>query len=423
MNNFNKVVYSYLYNKYISTPYKSNLLEINSSILTTLIPSEQRKNVYITSYTMNYNNNNNKFKLDLTCNQAFNIIKNTSGLAFNTFICNKFNTFLKSQETLDNFLNILEYNSKTPDFKCIISLIDIPNLQDKYHIQDNKIIYFIKNSKKQGNFNSCKIFINGITNENQLDECVINTEYLLNYFKQHDYDCIESELYKNLYLQMGSLHLQQHEQDVLDLYKFYVLQKNKNTNNINTTINHSVKYISKHTLNSDENVLKYHRIYTLHNLLDVLNCYDYYYKNNYDDTTLNSNNLQNLKLKDSIYILNNENSNETNKGICIYTRLEINETELESTETENLYIVLHNNKILVSPNTIHLQNQKEIQEKNIEKNQEKNIKQEILSEINEIKSKSKKITLVKIKEYLKLLNAKTNGNKCELLDRLNLLLE
>ena len=126
-----------------------------------------------------------------------------------------------------------------------------------------------------------------------------------------------------------------------------------------------------------------------------------------------------------------------------YYEEEANEGE-EPLIINQFYVILYNGTILQNTQQLHEINelleqapkQEVVKQEEIKQEPKKEVKQEPKQEVkqevkqkekvshkdtikNEMITLGKKITLVKIKEYLKQLNCKTSGNKDELLQRLN----
>jgi hypothetical protein len=385
----------YLYKKYIKSHSKF-LLELNDSSLLKLLKSfgEQLSGgVYITSYTMNYlKNKNMKFKLDLTEKNSFNKIKSLNTTkSFDFSICYKFNTFLKSKETLDSFLNILNFNS-TSNFKFIISFIDyteISKLKENLLIQNNEIVYYIEKQHEKPIFNTWKIFINGVTNENQLYENTIDYKYLIDYFLSNGYHCIESELYKF----HGKVSFNE------SLRRYCVFEKFENETSLTQTKNLTA------TFSTEKNSLYYHNIKSLYDIINIINCIDNKIQIDFDDQILTPENFSKILNKIKVYNMYNlydvynEFYNVNSKGICFYqSKLNnLNEDEIEIEET-NFYIVFYNNMLLLDPCFI----QKQITKK------ERNY---IIKEINKKINNNQKIKIKELENYLQLINIKYQNKK------------
>lgn len=401
-----------LYKKYIK-PYSKLLLELNDSSLLKLLKSSGEQltgGVYITSYTMNYlKNKNMKFKLDLTEKNSFNKIKTLNSKPFDFSICYKFNTFLKSKETLDNFINILNFNS-TRDFKFIISFIDysqISKLKESLLIKNNEIVYYIeKQTENSLIFNTWKIFINGVTNENQLYENTIDYKYLIDYFLSNGYRCIESKLYE--------FHGKVSFNESLRRYcVFEKFEKFENETQFKLPLLQKQKENLTTTFSTQNDGIYYHNIKSLYDIINIINCIDNKIEIDFDDQILTQENfseiLKQIKIHYDTYNVYNEFYNVVNlKGICFYENklinLDENENEIEET---NFYIVFYNNMLLLDPCFI----QKEITKK------ERNY---IIKEINKKITEKNKIKIKELQKYLQLINIKYQ-NKKQAVDILNLI--
>lgn len=344
---------------------------------------------------MNYiKNKNMKYKLDLTEKDSFNKIKTLNPKEFDFAICYKFNTFLKSKQTLDNFLKILNFNS-TPNFKFIISFIDsqqISKLQQTSYINNNnQIVYYIEKQTQSPIFNTWKIFINEITNENQLYENIIDYSYLSDYFLSNGYKCIESQLYKDF-----TQHLLDKIEPVSfneNLLRYCVFEKIQNFN-IPNTLNLS---IYNNSLLNQTNGIYYHNIKTLYDIIDIINFIDNKInKNDFNDIIITINNLYDIlqlfnKFEYIFNIINDNILDICKKAICLYKAKSITITDEIETEETNFYIIFYNNILLLDPNLIL---------KEITKTQ----RLYIIKQINQKFKNLQKIKLKEIKNYLKLLN-------------------
>lgn len=429
MIKFHNKINEYLMNKYILP--KEYVVELNTinqikGGFETITFSD-----CIKKSNFNYKN----FKLDLTNETACKTIKEKLEKKANSIFCLKFNLFFKSHDILDNFIHIIDYNLEN-NGKLIISFISESKKDeiDESCIIDNEIMYNVEKNKEE----SMKIFINGINNE---QEYMIDYNYLIEYFKNKGYDCIETELYRDLY-KMYPKTLLPYEEDVSNMYRYCVFQKSKIISPfIIRKVDILPKIISTNCMIEHKN-LQYYKIKTTHDIYDILNCIKYtIFKNNYNNTEIKCYDdiIECLSQTDYNCIyrnLINKNDN-TKKANNLYFH-GYTFTELLDNETlTQYYIILHKNSIVHNNNTIeeinNILTNKVKEEENVEKEiiekeiieKEEIVKKEIIKEENNINVESilddisnKKVTVLKIKEYLKLFNCKTTGNKDEMLNRL-----
>ena len=400
------------------------------------------------------------------------LFSNNNGLT-NFFECEN------NMNQLKDFLHS-SLNDTGNQSTIIISLIDsneITNLKTQDFIENNEIMYHIK-EYINGNFKKYSIFINGITNENDTITNVIDYTYFINFMKTCGFTLIESELYKTLYEMTDKTDktdktgngcnlfpLNNYEKNVSFLYRYCVFSSSSTQQNITdfNTISLQllplpIKKVEKqetfvklidngiklNTIGNPDINLNVVKLENCLDILDILNCIEYKFnKHNFNDyiTDFNLDNLFELtkKIDYNPVLFNtlntNDNTNDTLpcKNLVYYT-LEYTETiKEESVTLKNIYLVLYKNQI--NYNITNITNLLQtIQPKvsvNVENVQIENLEaqlQEIkITETNSVNTESvkkrflecKKITIPIIKEFLKELNLNCNGNKNELLTRLN----
>jgi S-ribosylhomocysteine lyase LuxS involved in autoinducer biosynthesis len=463
LKKFDSKIHEYLINKYIKN--ETYLLELNTS----LDIFKRKSNENFTIFTFNNiikktNTTYLNFKLDLNNIKATEIIKQKfieyssspiEKLFDNCIILNS-SPFLKSENTFLNFLKILEYNLKI-NSKVIISFINKDKIKDEVCIRNNEIMYYIQNFNEtfydETWSNPIKLFINGMSNESDMIEYCISEDKLIKYFEKHGYKSIPfNEKPKDV-------NLMDYEKNIHDIYSYCIFEKCENK------INKIIEETNEHTLIMNENTftqdnLEYFKISTNYDIFNLLNCINDKYTNfksiynikdiiSFDELRSI---FQNTEFDNKVYFIDsilsfqenkeNELNNTVNikdNGICIYKYKY--EEEVKNTENieENIvyinyYIMLFNNNIvskisdvlnLKFKKSLSLKIKKEIKEKEEIEDSKEEIKEDNLkvSVKNEIKKLDKKITVIKIKEYLKLFNAKLTGNKQELLKRLNGILD
>ena len=467
MSNFHSKINQYLTNKYVPDLNTSkcdkgvvnlelntfNLLKTNNTF--TFCNSIKKTNI-------NYKN----FKLDLTSDNSCSIIKQSikeltnDNINIKTICCLKFNPFFKSLENLNKFMEIVDYNL-TNGGKLLLSFMDSEQINkiNNMYVKDNEIMYYIEqDNKPQDNkpqeqiFNNfIKCFINGISNESDPLEYVVNYNYLLEFMKEKGYKCIESESYENLYKLFINSNkanvLNDYEQNISKLYRFCVFEKieSKITSVLS---NNKIEIVSKIEMTSRNKYLIEHKSlnfyklqsnYDIYNLLNCINCN--VFKHTHKKSNIVSFNdivssLKQANMSDKFVPYFNGQTPVNKPMIYFYNHYyeeDTNEGE-EQLIINQFYAILYNGTILQNTQQLHEIN--ELLEQVAKQEPKQEIKQEIkqapkqepkqeekVSHKDTIKNEmitlGKKITLVKIKEYLKQLNCKTSGNKDELLQRLN----
>jgi hypothetical protein len=470
LSNFHSKINQYLTNKYVPDLNTSecdkgvvnlelntfNLLKTNNTF--TFCNSIKKTNI-------NYKN----FKLDLTSDNSCNIIKQSikeltnDNINIKTICCLKFNPFFKSLENLNKFMEIVDYNL-TNGGKLLLSFMDSEQVNkiNNMYVKDNEIMYYIEQDNKSQDqiFNNyIKCFINGISNESDPIEYVVNYNYLLEFMKEKGYTCLESESYENLYkMFMNSSKdnlLNDYEQNISNLYRYCVFEKieSKITSVLsNDKIDMKIDMTprNKHLIEHKSlDFYKLHSSYDIYNLLNCINCNVFKHMHKKSEITSFNDITSSLKQSNMSdkFVPYFKGQTSVNKPMIYfykhYYEEEANEGE-EPLIINQFYVILYNGTILQNTQQLHEINelleqapkQEVVKQEEIKQEPKKEVKQEPKQEVkqevkqkekvshkdtikNEMITLGKKITLVKIKEYLKQLNCKTSGNKDELLQRLN----
>ena len=466
MKKFHNKINQYLINKFIkdengnilttSTYDKEiNILELNT------FNQIQHKNTYTFCNSIKHSNLNYKnYKLDLTSDNAPNIISSCIEkykVKMSSVFCLKFNIFFKSQNIFDNFIQICDYNLKK-NGKLILVFIDLKQCLNNHFIKNNEIVYYIdkKNIIENQIYNNyIKLFINGITNESEPIEYVVDSEYLVKYLESKGYNCIENETYESLYdiyNKTGENNidtkLDKHEQDISKLYRYCVFEKIE-SNILNVISNKMVQEYQQQNVHLIEHKnLKFNKITCSYDIFNILNCINYtIFKNMYNNTLITSfddiqNILNSINKKIQMYNTSMPTPTDSNEYLYFhnYTFEEESKDSSEKTVINQFYIVLYNNTIIQNSKTIHEikqyfierpeqhmpQKEEHIQQEHIQQEhvqqehvQQENIqvsrKQQVKNELNTLGTK---ITINILKEYLKEFELKTSGKKDELLNRL-----
>lgn len=466
MSNFHSKINQYLTNKYVPDLTTSecdkevvnlelntfNLLKTNNTF--TFCNSIKKTNI-------NYKN----FKLDLTSDNSCNIIKQsikeltTDNINIKTICCLKFNPFFKSLENLNKFMEIVDYNL-TNGGKLLLCFMDseqinkINNTDDniRHHgvyVKDNEIMYYIeqytKTQDKEQLFNNhIKCFINGVSNESDPLEYIVNYKYLLEFMKEKGYNCLESESYENLYKMFMNSNkdnlLNDYEQNISNLYRYCVFEKiESNITSVLSNNNNKVEIVSKIDMTSrskyliEHKSLNFYKLDSNHDIYNLLNCINcHVFKHIHKKSKIVSFNdivssLKQANMSDKI-VPYFKGQLPVNKPMIYfynhYYEEEANEGE-EQLIINQFYAILYKGIILQNTQQLH-----EINEL-LEQPKQEQPKQESVSVVvdnkvrikNELAKLGGKVTMVILKEYLKELNLKTSGKKDELLERLNQYIE
>jgi hypothetical protein len=350
-----------------STELVTNILELNECVLLKLF-KEQRESphskIYITSYTdKGQSKLNTKFKIDLLDKNTF---KTTSQFTFDLLVCFRFNLFLKSKDTLLNFLKIV--NSST---QFSIGFINTSNLpiggQDRdIKIENSEINYYFENLTNQKIFNTCKIFLNNLTNENQLIEYTIDYDYLIDFFSFNGYKCTFTT----------------HEQ----FYTFCTFEKEFNNVIPNISYSSIIPYKKIHNTPFQQK-LSFYKIQNNSDIIDLVNCFGFSIYPGQNDSHYSPYefcNIHNIPFQNKF------------DYDCLFFHKVLEDTEapeggdLIETKEEILYIVLYDNKIFSNPFHIY----KLLYKIDIHK---------IKNEIQNIKSNHNKIKLSLINNFFNIL--------------------
>lgn len=453
MNDFHSKINQYLINKYTN---KNDLTTANcDKFILELNTFNMIKNPNTFTFCNSIKQTNisyKNFKVDLLSDTACKIISNSVKNLCKTVFCLKFNTFLQSQNALDNIIKTIDYNIQK-NGQLVISFIDSMQVEKlttnfKESIHDNQIMYFIHNKNTSITpFNkTIKLFINGVSNENEPVEYIVDFDFLLQYMESKGYKCIETDLYSNMYNSYKNQtpnKLSTYEEDISGLYRICVFEKIES--NISAVLNNKeeLNMFNKNHLIEHKDI-QFHKIKTTYDIYNILNCLKYnVFKSKYQNLELKS--LHDIKLcidelaSPSLNITYYQKGDliDNNNYIYFYNTLFEEETEgEEGTEiisVEQFYIILLNHKIIQTKQSIETINQL------LESNQQpssiytpspsidtpspsidtpsQNSRKEEL--ITELKKLGNKITVVLLKEYLKECGLKTSGKKDELLQRLN----
>jgi hypothetical protein len=471
MNKFHSDIKEYICKKYIQEIKDKQIINLELNTFNQI----KLENTYTFCNSIKQSNEQYKnLKLDLTSASACSIVKNTlpKNTQADNIFCFKFNTFLQSSEILSSFINTIKYNIKQ-NGKVILLFIDYDKVKTLKHdnfIYNNEIMYIAKpsfNEKSDSVFNNTvKLFINGISNENDTIEYIISYESLLTEMTNNGFSCLETNcldtLYKMYNKNENCHNLYEYEENISNLYRYCVFEK---TESVGTTILHSNEKVSLFSYNPNSSIvykdLAFYRIKTLYDIFDILNCISFtIFKNNYsnkDITSFDDCTLQIKELSEISSFYNKSSLSELPSNYIYFHNYNYIETPVNDTNEpviiNQFYIVLYKNTILHSPDTItfmynmltqepenvqienvqienvQIENAQienvQIENVQIENVQIENVQIEILEKttlINNIKNQlqlNDKITILKLKEYLKLLKCKLTGNKDELLSRLH----
>lgn len=458
-------IHEYLINKYANIKNQTYLLELNTNL--DIFKKNNQSNENLTVFTFNNiikktNTTYLNFKLDLNNNIATQIIKQkfneygpikeklfNNKLFDNCIILNS-SPFLKSENTFFNLLKILEYNLQL-NSKVIISFINKDKIKDEIFIKNNEIMYYIKNCNEtlldDVWSNQIKLFINGISNESNMIEYCISENKLIEHFQKNGYKFTPIDVNNLL---VSKSNLLDYEKNIHDIYSYCIFQKQENKiNKIIEEINDIDVNTVVDTIVTKDN-LDYFKISSNYDVFNLLNCINSKYtnlKSLYNTKNIESfddiyNILKQTEFIDRVYFIDeenkvNQNVNQKTDGICVYKYKYEEVTQVDNVDEKviyiNYYIILVNNNIVTKIlDVLNLKSKKpvpvpvltnkvlsNIPEIKEEIKEEDSMDSLIVSIKNEIKKLDKKITIIKIKEYLKLLNAKLTGNKQELLYRLD----
>lgn len=331
--------------------------------------------MYITSYChidKSQSKINTKFKIDLLDKNICQTLDNN----YDTIVCFRFNLFLKSNETLNIFFNIL-HSSHIDKFS--IGFINNKMFDSKLQIVNSEIKYYYKQLTNEKIFNTCKIFINDLTNENQLIEYIIDYDYLIEFFKVNGFEC-KFTTNENF-------------------YTFCTFEKS-NYFGLNLKIQKStiIPYKKIHNI-PFEQILSFYKINNNNDIVDLINCFGYSIHSNKNMELIPSEfcKIQNIPF-------NGEITNE--KCLFFHTVIQQNEDEIQE---ELLYIVLYDNQILTNQFIIY----KILYKTDIDK---------MKNEISLLRKNNEKIKLSLINSYLNTLQLQlsifTTKQKIDLLNQI-----
>ena len=468
-NNIYTFLQDYINNKYINK--NTYLLELYTNIYKNNIYKNSQSNV-INSYSINnlikYTNNNYlNFKIDLHLSNSINLIQSIvpKPQCFTHSVIFQSKFFLQSNDTFTHFLNILNSNLTNNSTIFILYLNnDSLNSNFDFLIQNNQIIYYYNKLSQTSFSNKIKIYLHNISNENDLIDYSISKSKLHSLFLNNNFTLIKDLSLLELF---SDTTLNEFDKYILPFYNLAIFNKNSNTNNIQLSLQ---KNIISTPINNTSTLfsikhLKFYNIKTYFDLFDILNCINTNYLSlsfSYPDNPINS--FQDISdiLKNTIYkpifIDTSHNittsSNESSNNIIFYQYDETINTDTDTPTIKTYYfIILIDNNILsknINTNSLlNLLSQFKLEETSSNKKQknkeyetspenivtqndtiipetqtvitqndttEINLKIQIKKEFDLIKDK---ITVIKLKQFLKSLNLKITGTKIELLERLN----
>lgn len=440
-------------------------------------------------------NNYNFFKLDLTRSDSYEIIYKNNPDLFNIICCQfGIHYFFESERYFNNILEILDKTLINNGYFIVTFMDDeminklFNNKNMCYYEKDNEILYLLEKENISGIYgNKLNITLNGnnILGEGS-EEWIINFNNFKQMMQSNGYKCIESDIFQNLYDK--SFELQDFEFDISFLNRYCVFQK-INSDNVEELKNtaklenvEAVKLIkisnqiideisnintkfTFDTINLHKNNISVHKVSTLYDIVDTINCIEYkYYKNIVSNKIIDSN--PNNTFKDIVTLFNDLNiihepifvsdplnfdnykDNASNIYFTYYKHMvEKRKDEItnvnEDIEYNNWYIIMYKDQILFNKpkieeinETITEETSKEIIEEtskeitkeiDINENSKSNIdnysingneiKEKIKLEWDEIKQNNK-ITIKVLKELLLKLDLKVYGKKDELQKRL-----
>lgn len=394
--------------------------------------------------------------------------------------------FFSSESCVNNIINILDKSLNDNGYFIITFLdnIKIDELFGEkdltFYEKDKEIMYLLERetlSHKQIYGNKLNITLNGnnILGEGS-QEWVINYDHFNKLLNSKGYKLVETELFENIYNQMynsDNSYLSECEKNISFLNRYCIFQKSNyteptslSTHTINTLTDIKREY-NFETIDLQQKNISVYKISCLYDIVDLLNCIEYkYYKNQVDNLLLEEDvitnihnlftnlqieytpifikdplNLQEYQIgKNNIYFTNYKHTiekNNTNEIKNYNLHNEINDTVVEY---NNWYIIMHHDKILFDkPNyqeivdTVQetvdtIQETVDVVQETVDDVQETvqenadTIISNIKSEYHILKNNNKKITIKMLKELLSKLNLKTSGNKDELQNRLETVL-
>lgn len=425
--------------------------------------------------------NYNFYNLDLTRDDSYNVIYKNNPRNFDIICCQfGFHYFFERENHFDNIIKILDTSLKTEGY-FIITFLDNTRIDELFsqdsvqtdnsiscsYEKDGEIMYLLEKDLSDDNEkiygNRLKITLNGnnFLGEGS-DEWIINYNHLLKMMEQYGFECVESELFQNVYLDYNSsIDLTECEKDISFLNRYCVFKK-RSTDMIKLPAQKIIR--TKHskfdfeTIDLHQQNISIYKITSLYDIIDCINCITYkYYKN-----MITNKQLDNLETSFS-EIQNMFNELSINyKPVFIDDPLDFQEYRIgktnvyftyhkhivekktddidESTEYNNWYIIMHHDQILFDvtqeiqqTDETKIKVQNEIQQTNetkievqlevqpeVQMEQTKDsTKKSVIEEYNTLKTNGGKITIKILKDFLQKLDIKSSGKKEELQNRLD----
>jgi SAM-dependent methyltransferase len=255
--------------------------------------------------------NYNFSKLDLTRDNAYEIIYKNTPEKFNVVCCQfGIHYFFESEKHIQNIIKILE-TSLQDSGVFIITFMDNNQLNKLFgdknivsYEEETEMIYFLEKSVKPDSVygNQLKITLNGnnILGEGS-DEWIIDFENFKGLMESMGYNCIETQLFENLYdTKMTGMELKKCERDISFLNRYCVFQKNNNEKVLKKQTIPQIPQIPQNfdisgitqfnfeTIDLHQKNTSVYKINSLYNIVDIINCIEYkYYKNCIQDELLN----------------------------------------------------------------------------------------------------------------------------------------
>ena len=247
--------------------------------------------------------NYNFYNLDLTKDNAYDKIYKNNTNGFDVVCCQfGFHYFFECKDHFDNITRILDTSLQIGGYFIITFLDDtkINKLFDGKKLcsreKDGEIIYILEkdnNDTEKIYGNRLKISLNGnnILGEGS-DEWIINYQELLNNMEKLGFECLETELFENIYNNSNYTELIDCEKDISFLNRYCVFKKQA-TQEIKLPIQKIIK--TKHskfdfeTIDLHQQNINIYKIASLYDIIDCINCIEYkYYKNMITNIQLDS---------------------------------------------------------------------------------------------------------------------------------------
>lgn len=495
MRRFHNKIKEYLYNKYCKDT--ENLLELcsgrggdihkwiynNIKNVTGYDISEKNItecNRRISSLNVKPQPNYNFYKLDLTNDNSYEIVYKGPDNLFNTVCCHfGIHYFFESQKSVENIIKILDTSLLKGGY-FIITFMDnkqIDQLFNKYKNnnmcyleKDGEIVYLLERDNRFNVYgNKLKITLNGnnILNEGS-EEWIIDFEDFTKLMESKGYQCVETNLFENLF--DNTFNLNECEKDISFLNRYCIFQKQDQSINLNKSnsiqlcnqsldkINNITIQFKFDTIDLHQQNVSVHKIANLYDMIDVINCIEYkYYKNKIQnkETNLNPditfNDIQNAFKQlnityNPVFIMDPLNFKEykpnDNNIYFTYYKYTVEkknietENNLDDIEYNNWYIILYKDKILfktpiIKDNENEIKITKDNENEIINTTKLNTMDDEIIKEMNNLEIKDivkkqwedvqkngEKITIKLLKDLLLKLDLKTVGKKEDLQKRL-----